>query len=151
PNPMRLTRIVRKMMSSGRVTTVANILQSRASHERHLRRCARRGGRAGRGAGDAASRRVRGARHGRAGGAHSDQLYEPAGAHRSQRARGRAILSAWSAGAEATKVRDRRFAVTPPPPAATPQTFTLVPGADGAIGFLHMGSRALKRIPTKAS
>src|SRR5205823_8687051 len=48
PNPMRLTRIVRKMMSSGRVTTVANILQSRASHERHLRRCARRGGRAGR-------------------------------------------------------------------------------------------------------
>ena len=52
---------------------------------------------------------------------------------------------------EATKVGDLRFAVTPPPPAGTPQTFTLVPGADGAIGFLHMGSRALKRIPTKAS
>ena len=53
--------------------------------------------------------------------------------------------------AEATKVGDLRFAVTPPTPAATPQTFTLVPGPDGAIGFLHMGSRALKRIPTKAS
>ena len=53
--------------------------------------------------------------------------------------------------AEATKVGDLRFAVTPPAPAATPQTFTLVPGPDGAIGFLHMGSRALKRIPTKAS
>src|SRR5437763_12058482 len=73
PNPMRLTRIVRKMMSSGRVTTVANILQSRASHERHLRRCARRGGRAGGAAGAAARRGARGARHGRAGGAHSDQ------------------------------------------------------------------------------
>jgi len=53
--------------------------------------------------------------------------------------------------AEATKIGDLRFAVTPPTPAATPQTFTLVPGPDGAIGFLHMGSRALKRIPTKAS
>ena len=53
--------------------------------------------------------------------------------------------------AEATKVGDLRFAVTPQAPAATPQTFTLVPGPDGAIGFLHMGSRALKRVPTKAS
>ena len=53
--------------------------------------------------------------------------------------------------AEATKVGDLRFAVTPAAPGATPQTFTLVPGPDGAIGFLHMGSRALKRVPTKAS
>jgi CubicO group peptidase (beta-lactamase class C family) len=53
--------------------------------------------------------------------------------------------------AEATKVGDLRFAVTPATPDATPQTFTLVPGSDGAIGFLHMGSRALKRIPTKVS
>src|SRR5215467_809134 len=32
PNPIKLTRIVRKMMRSGRVTTVAAILHSRARY-----------------------------------------------------------------------------------------------------------------------
>ena len=52
--------------------------------------------------------------------------------------------------AEAMKVGDLRFQVAPAG-AGTPQRFALVPGPDGAIGFLHMGSRAFKRVLTKAS
>jgi CubicO group peptidase (beta-lactamase class C family) len=52
--------------------------------------------------------------------------------------------------AEVTKVGDLRFQVAPAA-GATPQRFVLVPGPDGAIAFLHMGSRAFKRVVTKAS
>jgi hypothetical protein len=52
--------------------------------------------------------------------------------------------------AEVTKVGDLRFQVAPAT-GATPQRFALVPGSDGASGFLHMGSRAFKRVVTKAS
>jgi hypothetical protein len=51
---------------------------------------------------------------------------------------------------EVTKVGDLRFQVAPAA-GATPQRFVLVPGPDGAIAFLHMGSRAFKRVVTKAS
>lgn len=51
--------------------------------------------------------------------------------------------------AAVTKVGDLRFSITPA--AGGPaQTFALVPGPDGAIAFLHMGSRAFKR-PTRLS
>ena len=32
-----------------------------------------------------------------------------------------------------------------------PIEFALVPGADGQIAFLHIGSRALRRLPGRAS
>ena len=44
---------------------------------------------------------------------------------------------------EITKVGDLRFTVAFAAGAA--QTFALVPGADGAIAFLHIGSRAMKK------
>ena len=48
------------------------------------------------------------------------------------------------------KVGDLRFQVVPAG-GSTPQRFALVPGPDGGIGFLHMGSRAFRKIPTKGS
>src|SRR5712691_8920192 len=52
--------------------------------------------------------------------------------------------------AEVTKIGDLRFQVAPAA-GGTPQSFALVPRPDGAIAFLHMGSRAFKRVVTKAS
>jgi CubicO group peptidase (beta-lactamase class C family) len=52
--------------------------------------------------------------------------------------------------AEVTKIGDLRFSIVPAA-GDTPQRFALVPGPDGAIGFLHMGSRAFKKSLTKAS
>jgi hypothetical protein len=51
---------------------------------------------------------------------------------------------------EVVKIGDLRFSVTAAG-AAPAQTFALVPGHDGAIAFLHMGSRAFKKAATKAS
>jgi len=48
------------------------------------------------------------------------------------------------------KVGDLRFPVTAAG-AAPAQTFALVPGHDGAIAFLHTGSRAFKKAATKES
>ncbi len=48
--------------------------------------------------------------------------------------------------AEVTKIGDLQFSVTPAVGDAA-QTFALVPGPDGTIAFLHMGSRAFRRSP----
>jgi CubicO group peptidase (beta-lactamase class C family) len=45
---------------------------------------------------------------------------------------------------EVVKVGDLRFSMTPTP-GGPAQTFALVPGADGTIAFLHIGSRAFRR------
>ena len=45
---------------------------------------------------------------------------------------------------EIVKVGDLRFSMTPTP-GGSAQTFALVPGTDGAIAFLHIGSRAFRR------
>jgi hypothetical protein len=46
--------------------------------------------------------------------------------------------------AEIAKVGDLRFSMTLTP-GGSAQTFALVPGADGAIAFLHIGSRAFRK------
>jgi len=46
----------------------------------------------------------------------------------------------------ATKIGDLRFAVEGPP-GARPLEFALVPGTDGQTAFLHIGSRALRKLP----
>ena len=48
--------------------------------------------------------------------------------------------------AEVAKIGDLRFSITPAA-GGTAQTFALVPGPDGTIAFLHMGSRAFRRPP----
>ena len=48
--------------------------------------------------------------------------------------------------ADVTKIGDLRFSITPAG-AGIAQTFALVPGPDGTIAFLHMGSRAFRRPP----
>ena len=50
---------------------------------------------------------------------------------------------------EVTKIRDLRFSLAAAG-GGPAQTCALVPGPDGTIAFLHMGSRAFKR-PTRAS
>ncbi len=47
---------------------------------------------------------------------------------------------------EVTKIGDLQFSITPVAGGAA-QTFALVPGPDGTIAFLHMGSRAFRRPP----
>lgn len=51
---------------------------------------------------------------------------------------------------EASRIGDLRFSM-PAAAGGRAQEFALVPGADGQIAFLHIGSRALRRLPGRAS
>ena len=60
---------------------------------------------------------------------------------------GKLYLRRGGVDTEATKIGDLRFA-TVPAAGARPQEFALVPGPDGQMAFLHISSRALKRLTT---
>jgi len=64
---------------------------------------------------------------------------------------GRLFVRRGTTESEATKIGDLRFLVAPAAPGATGQEFALVPGADGQIAFLHLSSRAFKKLPVRSS